>query len=59
MRFSTILCLPVLLLLAVSLVTNLAAGLSDVPLVHEDVLRVAAESAERMGSLIARMVARL
>ncbi|MEZ5203625.1 MAG: purine-nucleoside phosphorylase [Acidimicrobiales bacterium] len=46
-------------LLAVSLVTNLAAGLSDVPLVHEDVLRVAAESAERMGSLIARMVARL
>ena len=44
--------------LAVSLVTNLAAGLGD-SLDHEDVLAVAATSAEAMGSLLARLVRRL
>jgi purine-nucleoside phosphorylase len=42
--------------LAVSLVTNLAAGLSSELLAHDDVLAVAAESADRMGSLIAGIV---
>lgn len=46
-------------LLALSLVTNLAAGLADEVLDHDDVLAVAAESAERMGSLIAELVGRL
>ncbi|MEZ5138405.1 MAG: purine-nucleoside phosphorylase [Acidimicrobiales bacterium] len=45
--------------LAVSLVTNLAAGLADEVLDHHDVLAVAAESAERMGGLIADVVGRL
>jgi purine-nucleoside phosphorylase len=44
--------------LAMSLVTNLAAGLGDA-LDHEDVLSVAATSAEAMGSLLARLVRRL
>ncbi|HEX4902922.1 MAG TPA: purine-nucleoside phosphorylase [Acidimicrobiales bacterium] len=44
--------------LAISLVTNLAAGLGDA-LDHEDVLRVAAESADTMGALLARLVRHL
>jgi purine-nucleoside phosphorylase len=44
--------------LGISLVTNLAAGLGDV-LDHADVLRVAGESAERMGSLLADLIERL
>jgi purine-nucleoside phosphorylase len=44
--------------LAMSLVTNLAAGLGA-ELDHEDVLRVAAESADAMGGLLARLVRRL
>jgi purine-nucleoside phosphorylase len=44
--------------LAMSLVTNLAAGLGD-ELDHEDVLRVAAASADAMGALLARLVRRL
>ena len=44
--------------LAMSLVTNLAAGLGD-SLDHEDVLAVAARSADEMGSLLARLVRRL
>ena len=44
--------------LAVSLVTNLAAGLGDA-LAHDDVLAVAARSADAMGSLLARLVRRL
>ncbi len=44
--------------LAVSLVTNLAAGLGD-SLDHEDVLAVAATSAEAMGALLARLVRQL
>ena len=46
-------------LLAVSLVTNLAAGLADEVLAHDDVLAVAAESADRMGGLIAQIVGRI
>jgi purine-nucleoside phosphorylase len=45
--------------LAVSLVTNLAAGLADEVLDHHDVLAVAAESADRMGALIAEIVERI
>jgi purine-nucleoside phosphorylase len=44
--------------LAISLVTNLAAGLGD-SLDHDDVLAVAATSADEMGSLLARLVRRL
>ena len=46
-------------LLAISLVTNLAAGLSDEVLAHDDVLAVAARSAEAMGDLIAEIVGRI
>lgn len=45
--------------LAVSLVTNLAAGLGHEVLDHHDVLAVAAESADRMGGLIADIVGRI
>jgi purine-nucleoside phosphorylase len=45
--------------LAVSLMTNFAAGLSQEHLEHEDVLGVAAASAERMGALIAEVVGRI
>lgn len=44
--------------LALSLVTNLAAGLADA-LDHDDVLAVAAASADAMGALLARLVRRL
>lgn len=44
--------------LGISLVTNLAAGLGDA-LAHEDVLAVAGESAERMGTLLAGLVPEL
>ena len=46
-------------LLAISLVTNLAAGLSDEVLAHDDVLAVATRSAEAMGDLIAEIVGRI
>lgn len=45
--------------LGVSLVTNLAAGLSDEVLDHREVLEVAAASADRMGALIASIVGRI
>jgi len=45
--------------LAISLVTNLAAGLSDEVLDHHDVLAVAADSADRMGALVAEIVGRI
>ena len=45
-------------MLAVSLVTNLAAGLGAA-LDHTDVLAVAAESAARMGTLIAGVIGAL
>ena len=50
------LCLEVL---ALSLVTNLAAGLSGAPLDHSEVLEAGRVSAERMGALLAEVVARL
>lgn len=46
-------------LLALSLVTNLAAGLDEVVLDHADVLAAAAESAEAVGALLAELVRRL
>jgi purine-nucleoside phosphorylase len=45
--------------LGVSLVTNLAAGISGEPLSHAEVLGAGAESASRMGALLAGVVARL
>jgi purine-nucleoside phosphorylase len=45
--------------LGISLVTNLAAGISDEPLDHEEVLAAGRASAARMGSLLAQVVARL
>ncbi|MGH3532045.1 MAG: purine-nucleoside phosphorylase [Mycobacterium sp.] len=45
--------------LGVSLVTNLAAGITGEPLSHVDVLAAGAASATRMGSLLADVVARL
>lgn len=45
--------------LALSLVTNLAAGLGSDVLDHRDVLEAGRRSAERMGNLLAEVVARL
>jgi purine-nucleoside phosphorylase len=45
--------------LALSLVTNLAAGLGGEKLAHEDVLAAGAGAAERMGDLVATIVRRL
>jgi purine-nucleoside phosphorylase len=45
--------------LAVSLVTNLAAGISDRPLSHSDVLEAGDAAAERCGPLLAAVVARI
>lgn len=45
--------------LAVSLVTNLAAGMTGQPLSHEEVLAAGRQSATLMGSLLAGVVARL
>ncbi len=45
--------------LALSLVTNLAAGLSGELLDHEEVLEAGRQSAERMGALLADVVDRL
>ena len=45
--------------LALSLVTNLAAGLSGAPLDHAEVLDAGRQSAERMGTLLAEVVDRL
>jgi purine-nucleoside phosphorylase len=45
--------------LAVSLVTNLAAGMTGQPLSHDEVLAAGIQSATRMGSLLAAVVARL
>ena len=45
--------------LALSLVTNLAAGLGNRPLDHEEVLEAGRRSAVRMGSLLAEVVERL
>lgn len=45
--------------LALSLVTNLAAGLSGEPLAHDEVLAAGRQAAERMGALLAEVVDRL
>jgi purine-nucleoside phosphorylase len=45
--------------LALSLVTNLAAGMTGEPLDHADVLAAGAAAARRMGALLARVVAAL
>ena len=42
--------------LGISLVTNIAAGLSDEPLDHEEVLAAGRASAARMGALLAKVV---
>ena len=44
--------------LVLALVTNLAAGLSETPLDHHEVLEVAAQGGARMGQLIAATVSR-
>jgi purine-nucleoside phosphorylase len=45
--------------LAVSLVTNLAAGMTGRPLSHDEVLEAGRQSATRMGSLLSAVIARL
>ena len=42
-----------------SLVTNLAAGITGEPLSHTDVLAVGAASATRIGSLLAAIIERM
>jgi len=46
-------------ILGISLVTNLAAGISGEPLNHEEVLEAGRSAAERMGGLLSRIVPRL
>jgi purine-nucleoside phosphorylase len=45
--------------LGISLVTNLAAGIGDQPLNHEEVLEAGRAAATRMGDLLGRLVPRL
>jgi purine-nucleoside phosphorylase len=45
--------------LGISLVTNLAAGMTGEPLSHEEVLQAGRDSATRMGSLLAQVLGRL
>jgi purine-nucleoside phosphorylase len=45
--------------LAVSLVTNLAAGMTGRPLSHDEVLEAGRQSARRMGALLGGVIARL
>lgn len=45
--------------LAVSLVTNLAAGMTGQPLSHDEVLEAGRQSATRMGSLLSAVISRL
>src|SRR4051794_4132232 len=45
--------------LGISLVTNLAAGISDQPLDHAEVLEAGRTAASRMGDLLGRIVPRL
>jgi purine-nucleoside phosphorylase len=46
-------------ILGISLVTNLAAGLSGEPLDHEEVLEAGKAAASRMGGLLSRVVAQV
>ncbi|MGB0100344.1 MAG: purine-nucleoside phosphorylase [Nocardioides sp.] len=45
--------------LGISLVTNLAAGISDQPLNHEEVLEAGRSAASRMGALLGQVVPRI
>ncbi|WP_313407619.1 purine-nucleoside phosphorylase [Aeromicrobium sp.] len=45
--------------LGISLVTNLAAGISDAPLNHEEVLQAGQDAATRMGALLADLLPRV
>ena len=45
--------------LGISLVTNLAAGISGAPLNHEEVLEAGRGAASRMGELLGRIVPRI
>jgi purine-nucleoside phosphorylase len=45
--------------LGVSLVTNLAAGMTGAPLSHDEVLEAGRQSATRMGSLLSAVISRL
>ena len=45
--------------LGLSLVTNLAAGMTGEPLSHEEVLQASRDAAARMGDLLARLLAEL
>jgi purine-nucleoside phosphorylase len=45
--------------LGISLVTNLAAGISDEPLSHQEVLEAGQAAAERCGRLLADVVQRI
>jgi purine-nucleoside phosphorylase len=45
--------------LGLSLVTNLAAGMTGQPLAHEEVLQASRAAAVRMGQLLARLLAQL
>ncbi|MCK1795642.1 purine-nucleoside phosphorylase [Streptomyces sp. XM4193] len=45
--------------LGISLVTNLAAGMTGEPLNHEEVLQAGRDSASRMGSLLAQVLGRI
>ena len=46
-------------ILGISLVTNLAAGISDQPLNHEEVLEAGKAAASRMGGLLSQLVSKL
>ncbi|MCO5325435.1 MAG: purine-nucleoside phosphorylase, partial [Nocardioidaceae bacterium] len=45
--------------LGISLVTNLAAGINDQPLNHEEVLEAGRAAASRMGGLLAAITPKL
>jgi purine-nucleoside phosphorylase len=45
--------------LGVSLVTNLAAGMTGEPLNHDEVLQAGRDSAARMGSLLEQVLSRI
>jgi purine-nucleoside phosphorylase len=45
--------------LGLSLVTNLAAGMTGEPLSHEEVLQAGRDAASRMGELLARLLTEL
>ena len=45
--------------LGISLVTNLAAGMGDQPLAHDEVIKAGEEAADRCGRLLAAIVAKI